>query len=172
MIVRLHDDDDAASLVSAVAGEHWAVAIAPVPSSVSVLTDVRLVPVLLAVAIALLWLMVSTHAMFLAVRRRGGDLAVLRTLGMRPGDVRRVVIWQAITMGVVTLGIGIPAGLILGRVAWSAIAEPANVLVRLDVAPLAFAAMALAATALLVAAAIWPGRRAARLRPIDMLRSE
>ena len=53
---------------------------------------------------------------------------------MRPGDIRRVVTWQAIAMGVVTLGIGIPAGLILGRVAWTAIAGPANVLVRLDVA--------------------------------------
>ena len=45
-------------------------AIKPVPSSVSVLADVRQVPVLLAVAIGLLWLMVGIHAMFLAVRRR------------------------------------------------------------------------------------------------------
>ena len=171
VIVRLHDDDGA-SFVTALAGKHWAVDLEPVPSSVSVLADVRQVPVLLGVAIALLWLLVCTHAMLLAVRRRGGDLAVLRALGMRPGDLRRVVTWQAIAMGVVTLGIGIPAGLILGRVTWSAIAGPANVLVRLDVAPLAFAAMALAAIALLVGAAIWPGRQASRLRPIDMVRSE
>ncbi len=62
--------------------------------------------------------------------------------------------------------------MILGRVAWSAIAGPANVLVRLDVAPLVFAAMALAAMALLVSAAAWPGYRAARLRFSDVLRSD
>ena len=71
------------------------------------LADVRQVPMCF-VAIGLLGLMVGIHAMLLAVRRRGGDLAVLRALGMRPGDVRRVVGWQAIAMGVVTVGIGIP----------------------------------------------------------------
>ena len=172
VIVRMHDDKDAGSLVSALAGEHWAVAIKPVPSSVSVLADVRQVPVLLAVAIGLLWLMVGIHAMFLAVRRRRDDLAVLRALGMRPSDIRRIVTWQAIAMGVVTLGIGIPAGLILGRVAWMAIAGPANVLIRLDAPPLASAAMALAAMALLVGVALWPGQRASRLQSIDVLRSE
>ncbi len=58
VIVRLHDDDDARRSSTALEGEHWAVDIEPVPSSVSVLADVRQVPVLLAVAIAVLWLMV------------------------------------------------------------------------------------------------------------------
>ncbi len=172
VLLRLHDDRDAAAVAEELRDERWAVAIGRVPSSVAVLADVRQVPLVLAAVIGLLWLLVGTHAMLLAVRRRGGDLAVLRALGMRPAEVRRAVSWQAVAIGVVTLGIGIPAGLILGRVVWTAIADPANVLVRLDVDPLAFAVMALAAMALLVGAALWPGQRAARLRPIDVLRSE
>jgi ABC-type antimicrobial peptide transport system permease subunit len=144
----------------------------PVPSSVAVLADVRQVPFILAVVIGSLWLLVGTHAMLLAVRRRRGELAVLRALGMRAAEVRRAVVWQAVAMGVVTICIGIPAGLLLGRVAWTAIARPANVLVHVDIAPLVLASMAVAAIASLVAAAVWPGIRAARLRVSDVLRSD
>ena len=173
VFLRLHDDDDTASLVEETKGdERWADNIGRVPSSVSVLADVQQVPIVLVVAIGSLWLLVGTHAMFLAVRRRGGDLAVLRALGMRPRDIRRVVTWQAIMMGAVTLCVGIPAGLILGRVTWTAIAGPANVLVRLDIAPLVLVSVALAAMALLIMAAAWPGRRASRLRFSDALRSD
>ena len=151
---------------------HWAVAIGPVPSSVTTLGDLRQVPAVLIVTIGLLGLLVGVHAMLLAVRRRGGDLAVLRAIGMGPAEVRRVVTWQAVTMGVVTVGVGIPIGVLLGRLAWTAIARPANVLVRLDVDSVAVTAVALSVIVLLIAAATWPGRRAARLRLIDALRSE
>ena len=127
------------------------------------LGDLRGVPVVLAVAVGVLGLLVATHAMLLAVRRRSGDLAVLRAIGLRPVDIRRVVTWQAIAMGAVAVAVGVPAGLILGRVAWTAVATPANVLVRLDLEPVVVAGVALLTVVLLVAAAIWPGRRAARL---------
>ena len=93
----------------------------------------------LAVAIGVLWLMVGIHAMFLAVRRRQRRPRRAPCARHASGRHPPVVTWQAIAMGVVTLGVGIPAGLILGRVAWTAIAAPANVLVRLDVAPLVVA---------------------------------
>jgi hypothetical protein len=171
-IVRLDDDADVASFVTSIRERQWAEAITPVPSSVGVLADVRQVPLMVAAVIGSLWLLVGTHAMLLAVRRRGGDLAVLRALGMRAAEVRRAVVWQAVAIGVVTICIGIPAGLILGRVTWTAIARPANVLVHVDVAPAGLAALAGAAIALLVTAAVWPGIRAARLRVNDVLRSD
>ena len=136
------------------------------------LGDLRQVPIVLVVAIGLLGLMVGVHAMLLAVRRRGGDLAALRAIGMRPADVRRVVGWQAIAMGAVTVAVGVPLGLVLGRVAWTAISRPANVLVHVVVDPLVVAGVALSSIVLLLGAAIWPGRRAARLRLSEALRSE
>ena len=132
------------SSTTRLAEEHWAVAIGPVPSSVSMLGDVRQVPIVLEyAAISLLGLMAGTHTMMLAVRRRGGDLAALRAIGMRPVDVRRVVGWQAIAMGAVSVAVGVPLGLVLGRVAWTAISRPANVLVHVVVDPLVVAGVAL-----------------------------
>ena len=120
----------------------------------------------------LLGLMAGAHAMLLAVRRRGGDLAALRAIGMRPVDVRRVVGWQALAMGAVTVAVGVPLGLVLGRVAWTAISRPANVLVHVVVDPLVVAGVAVSSIVLLLGVAIWPGRRAARLRLSEALRSE
>jgi ABC-type lipoprotein release transport system permease subunit len=173
VMVRLRDDGDASSFVDDQMAEgRWAEAIGPVPSSVTMLGDVRQVPIVLVAAIGLLGLMAAAHAMLLAVRRRGGDLAALRAIGMRPVDVRRVVGWQAIAMGAVTVAVGVPLGLVLGRVAWTAISRPANVLVHVVVEPLAVAGVALSSVVLLLGVAIWPGRRAARLRLSEALRSE
>jgi hypothetical protein len=171
-IVRLDHDVDAASFVASLSDRHWGEAITPVPSSVAVLADVRQVPLMLAAAMGALWLLIGTHAMLLAVRRRGRDLAVLRAFGMRAAEVRRAVIWQGIAIGIVTICIGIPAGLVLGRVTWTMIARPANVLVRVDIAPFVLVSMAVAAITLLVTAAVWPGIRAAQVRVTDVLRGD
>jgi ABC-type lipoprotein release transport system permease subunit len=55
---------------------------------------------------------------------------------------------------------------------WTAIAEPSNVLVQVDVS--GFGLVLVVAGIAIVAglASIWPGRRAARLRPAAVLRSE
>ena len=163
--VRLDDDGDAAAFAEdQLAGGRWAAPVGRTPSAVTMLDDLRQIPAVLAVVIALLGLMVGTHAMLLAVRRRGGDLVVLRALGMRPVDVRRVVTWQALALGAVAVAVGIPVGLGLGRAAWTAMAAPANVLVHLDVEPGVVAGVATLTVLLLVCASIWPGRRAGRLR--------
>ena len=80
--------------------------------------------------------------------------------------------WQAITLAVVALVVGVPLGLVVGRSAWTAIAAPSNVIVRIDVHTLGLAVLVAGVTAIAAAAAIWPGRQAARLRPADALGSE
>jgi predicted lysophospholipase L1 biosynthesis ABC-type transport system permease subunit len=143
-----------------------------VPSGITALEQIGDVPRLVAAFVSILGIAAAANTLVLAVRRRGGDVAVLRSLGLRPADVRRIFGWQALTMAVITVTFGIPAGLLLGRLVWSGIASPANVLIRVEVVPLRLVGVGVAIVIALLVIAIWPGRRAARLRPAELLRSE
>jgi predicted lysophospholipase L1 biosynthesis ABC-type transport system permease subunit len=54
-----------------------------------------------------------------SVRRRRRDLAVLKTLGFVRGQVSAAVAWQATTVALVALAVGLPLGVALGRWSWS-----------------------------------------------------
>ena len=63
------------------------------------------------------------HVLMLAVRRRRHELAVLRAIGWRPGEASSTIRWQAGTIALLALVFGVPAGLVIGRLLWVAIAE-------------------------------------------------
>lgn len=173
LLLRLGDRDDIADVVADLAaGAHYAVGTELTPSAVSSLGGLRDVPAILGTAVAVLGVIAGGHAMALAVRRRRGDLAVLRALGMRPRDVGAVIGWQAAAIGAVAVGTGIPVGIVFGRVMWTAIAGPSNVVILVDVPAGPVVAIAAVAFISLGALAIWPARRAARLTPADGLRAE
>ena len=143
-----------------------------VPSSVTAIEEISQVPPLIAGLVAVLGIAAAGNALLLAVRRRGSEIAVLRALGLRPSDARRVLGWQAATMATVTALVGVPVGILLGRLVWTGIARPTNVVIRVDVVPIQLVAVSIFLLAVLLALAIWPGRRAGRLCPADVLRSE
>jgi hypothetical protein len=173
LAVRLHDPADAPALIDEMAAaERFAQPLAPKPGTVTTLAELRGVPVIVVVTIGALGVFAAAHALLLALRRRRGDLAVLRVLGMRPTDIRRVVGWQAITMTIVAVVLGLPAGLVIGRLVWATIAESSNVLVHVDVAPLQLLLLASGLLAVLITLSLWPAHRAGRLRPADALRTE
>ena len=145
---------------------------ASIPQDVILLRNVRTVPRALAAFLALLGIAALGHALVTTVRRRRHDFAVLRALGMRPGQARATIAWQATTVGVVALLFGIPLGIAAGRVSWRWVAESTPLLY---VAPIAVAAVLLAIPgAIFVANALaaWPARRAGRIRPAVVLRTE
>ena len=51
-------------------------------------------------------------------RRRRRDFAVLRSIGLTRRQVRSTISWQASTLTAVALGLGIPLGIVCGRMAW------------------------------------------------------
>ncbi len=63
------------------------------------------------------------HALVTAVRRRRRDLALLKTLGFTRRQVSASVAWQATTFGVLALLVGIPVGIVIGRWAWTSLAD-------------------------------------------------
>ncbi|MDQ1374863.1 MAG: putative transport system permease protein [Actinomycetota bacterium] len=142
------------------------------PQDVVLLRNVRTLPRVLAAFLGLLGIAALGHALVTAVRRRSHDLAVMRALGFRPGQNAATIIWQATTVAVIGLVVGLPLGIATGRVSWQWVANSTPLLY---VAPIAGVAIALAVPGTLAIAnglAALPARRAARLRAVDILRTE
>jgi ABC-type antimicrobial peptide transport system permease subunit len=111
-------------------------------------------------------------ALVTTVRRRRRALAVLKTIGFTRRQIATSVAAQATTVVAVALAIGIPLGLVVGRVTWSRFASNIGVVAGVVWPTIGIAAVG--AGALLVGnlAAAFPARSAARTRAAVVLRSE
>ena len=136
------------------------------------LEDLRVLPTVLGGFLALLAFGAVGYALSTAVRRRGRELAVLRTLGLTSRQSRLVIVTQATLLAVVGLAAGIPLGLAVGRAVWRVVADFTPFAYQPPVSPWALALIAPAAVLAANLLALWPGRRAARLRPGRVLRTE
>jgi hypothetical protein len=142
------------------------------PTDVVNFGRVQQLPLLLGIALSLLALLTIAHLLLTSVRRRRRDFAVLRALGFTRWQVRGAVSWQASALIVAALCLGIPAGILCGRVAWRIFAAQLGILPTVVVPLVALAVLIPAGLALAVAVAAVPGESAARARPADILRSE
>ena len=158
--------------VGAATHAHGVVFTPPQSLPVQQLEDVSVLPLALGGFLALLAAGAVGQALTMAVRRRRRELAVLRTLGLTGRQTRLVVLTQASVLAVIGLALGIPLGLAIGRALWRIVA---NFTPLAYYPPLAVWALVLIAPVTLLAAnllAVWPARRAARLRPGRILHGE
>jgi predicted lysophospholipase L1 biosynthesis ABC-type transport system permease subunit len=129
-------------------------------------------PLALAALLAVLGAATLGHTLVISTRRRRRDLAVLKTLGFVRRQVWATLAWQATTMAVVALLVGLPLGVAAGRWAWMLVAEglesPAGPVIPALTLLLAVPAAVLVAN---LTAAL-PARAAAGTRPAVVLRSE
>jgi hypothetical protein len=129
-------------------------------------------PISIALGVAVAAVLALALTIVASVRQRRRELALMKSLGMRHGQLRAVVISQASAILVVAIVIGIPLGIAAGRWAWTAFAAAIGV-VPAPVVPAA--ALALGVVALLAAGnmlAAWPAAMAARTSVARVLRSE
>ena len=136
------------------------------------LRPVRRLPLVLAGLLGLAAAAALGHALVTSIRRRRRDLAVLKTLGFVRRQVSATVAWQATTLAVIALVLGVPLGIAAGRWAWTLFASQIGVASEPAVGVVAVL-LVVPATALVanLVAAI-PGRLAARTQPALVLRSE
>ena len=134
--------------------------------------QVQDLPLLLGLSLGVLALLTIAHLLLTSLRRRRRDLAVLRAIGFTPRQVRAAVAWQAAILAAVALIIGIPAGIVCGRLAWRIFAGQLGIPPVLDIPFLSLAIVVAAAPALAIAVAAAPGASAARARPAEVLRAE
>ncbi|TVZ02601.1 ABC transporter permease [Trebonia kvetii] len=142
------------------------------PGDIRDYASVRDTPLVLGALLVVLAVGTLAHVLLTGVRRRRRDLAVLKTLGLGRGQVLRLVAWQAGAFGCVALLAGLPLGVLAGRQAWAAFADAAGIAPAPDI-PMALILLTIPVTLLIaVLIALWPGWRAARLRPAAVLWTE
>ena len=142
------------------------------PADVVDLERVRTTPVVLAGLLALLGAATVAHALVTTIRRRRRELAMLKTLGFTRRQVSASIAWQASTIAVVAVVVGVPLGVAVGRTLWAVLARSIGVVAEPSVAWLA---VALALPVLVLGAnavAAVPAWVAGRTRPATVLRSE
>jgi hypothetical protein len=153
-------------------GAQSAVSTPQAPNDLVNFGHVQNLPLVLAAILALLAVATLAYTLITSVTRRARDLALLKTLGFVPSQVRRVVAWQSTAFVVVALLLGLPIGITGGRLLWDSFAtqlgtrpEPVTPLL-----PLLLTIPAALIVANLVASI--PGFVASRTPPALALRSE
>ncbi len=142
------------------------------PAEIDRVDQIRGLPVALAAFVAVVALVAVGLALVSSLRRRRRELAVLKTLGFSRSQGRATVAWQASTVALVGLVIGIPVGLLVGTFVWHRVADELGVAADRTWPVLAIALLAAGALLGVNLIAAFPARRAARTRPAVVLRSE
>jgi hypothetical protein len=107
-----------------------------------------------------------------SVRRRRRDLALLKTLGFTGRQLAAIVAWQSsVAVGIGTV-VGVPLGIVLGRILWDLFANEINVVPDPSVPVVFVLLIALGALVLANLVAAIPGRIAARTPTALLLRAE
>jgi lipoprotein-releasing system permease protein len=117
-------------------------------------------------------------SLVLLVMEKTRDIAILRTMGARASTIRRIFVYQGLTIGLIgTIGgalCGVAASLILDR--YRLISMPPDVYqiahLPFRVQPLDVLIVVSAAVAICLGATLYPSRQAARIDPAEALRHQ
>ena len=142
------------------------------PPEVERLRSVSWFSPLLAILVGVLALVAVGHALVTTPRRRRSELALLKTFGFRRRQVRATLAWQATTLAVVGLIVGIPAGVLIGKVVWRWVADSLGIMPTAVVPVVAVALVVPGVIALVNVIAFWPARTASRTWPAVALSTE
>jgi ABC-type antimicrobial peptide transport system permease subunit len=145
---------------------------AVLPTAVITLGDLRSLPLALGVFFALLASATVAHALVTTVRRRRHELAVMRSIGFTRRQSRVAIAWQATLIAAAGVVVGVPLGIVSGRLVWRWLAHNFPVVYVPPLAAVAVLLVVPAAIALANLLAAWPARSAARIRPAEALRTE
>ena len=178
LVVRFAPGTDAAMARTRLAevlspfGPTYVVVAPDKPNDVVNFGRVQGLPLALAGLLAALAAATLAHLLITSIRRRGRDLAIVKTLGFVPRQIRTAVAWQATTLAIAAMAIGVPLGIAAGRWAWIVFARNIGIVPAPEV-PILVLLLLIPGTVIVAnLVAIVPGEVAARLRPGRALRAE
>jgi len=141
------------------------------PAEIVNAESMRTVPLIVGALLVVTAAIGLSVAVVLSVRSRRRELAVLRALGFTGRQVRHSVRVQSVATMAAALLIGIPLGVLIGRVTWRAFASQLGVVDDPTISVLWIVATVLGGLAMAVLAAAIPARAAARAEPGITLRT-
>ncbi len=80
-------------------------------------------PLIFGAMLAVFGAATLVHLLVVSVSRRRREIGLLKALGFVNGQVAATVAWQATTVAIVGIVIGVPLGILIGRAMWSAFAS-------------------------------------------------
>jgi len=147
------------------------VALAITPTSLINFGEAVNFPLIFGAMLAVFGAATLAHLLVVSVSRRRREVGLLKVLGFVNGQVGSAVAWQASTLALVGIVIGVPLGLVVGQAVWRSFARNLGV-VPVSVVPIWLIAL-LVAGVLVIAnlIAIAPALVATRSKPGELLRT-
>ncbi len=123
------------------------------------------------------------NTVLMSVLERVREFGVMLALGLKPGQLFRLVLWEALFLGIVATAVGLALGLAgnayftvhgldyaeLAGGSMEASGVALNSLIHSDLSPSKTVIFSLMALAITVISAVYPAWRASRLSPVDCL---
>jgi ABC-type lipoprotein release transport system permease subunit len=127
-LIRLHAGQGPAAL--AAYGDVGEIITPFAPARVRNLRQIGQLPWLLVALASTLGVLAFAHGLWVSIRGRRRDLAVLASVGFRRRDIRAMHLWQATCIAAIGAVTGVAAGVIVGTIAWSTVATATAVVDR------------------------------------------
>jgi hypothetical protein len=148
------------------------VAQATTPTSLINFGEAVNFPLIFGAMLAVFGAATLAHLLVVSVTRRRREVGLLKVLGFVKSQVISAVAWQATTLALVSIVVGVPLGVVVGRAVWLAFAQNLGV-IPIAVVPIWL--IGVLATGVIVVAnllAFGPALTAARSKPGLFLREQ
>jgi predicted lysophospholipase L1 biosynthesis ABC-type transport system permease subunit len=140
------------------------------PADLASIQRVSALPELFSALLTCLAAGLLLHTLATSVRRRRREIAVLEAIGFVRRQVRATIVTHSVVLALIALCIGVPAGVVAGRLTWRVFADQLGVQ-SAPVVPYGLVVIAVVgAVALAAIVAIPPALLATRRRPALPLR--
>jgi putative ABC transport system permease protein len=140
------------------------------PTSVRALQRVTAAPLVLGIVLAVLLTVACAYLLATSVAARARDLAVLRALGCNGRQLRAIIHWQAMLVSALVVVVGLPAGLIVGRLVVQALTNALGIVPGIHAPWLLVLAVPVVALAMANVLALFPARGAAHANVAKLTR--
>jgi hypothetical protein len=142
------------------------------PNDIASAKRVDATPLVLSGFLALLAAATLGHALVTASGRRRRDFAVLKALGFRPNQVAAIVMWQAMSIALIALAIGVLIGSGLALRGWSAFAARIGTDLSASIPGVPLVVAGVASFAVAIAVAFIPAMAVRRSSAAEALRAD
>ncbi len=128
-------------------------------------------PAIFGVMLAVFGAATLLHLLVVSVARRRREVGLLKVVGFVDGQVASSVAWQATTLALIGIVVGVPLGIAAGEAVWRAFANNLGAVPVAVVPTWLIVVLAAAVVAVANVVAIGPALVATRSRPSELLRT-